>query len=58
MTIANLCYWSPNVNTNINGEANISFSTTATKGEYRIIVQGVSVAGLKPLYATKIFAIQ
>jgi len=41
----NLLYWSPNINTNTNGKASLSFYTADQTGEYIIMIQGLSANG-------------
>jgi hypothetical protein len=41
----NLLYWTPNISTNAQGEAKLSFYTGDVKGKYIIVVQGLSADG-------------
>lgn len=48
-------YWSPNLNTNENGEVSINLEKSTSKGQFRIVVQGIVTSTLKPIYQTMAF---
>jgi len=42
----NVLYWSPNINTDNSGNANVQFYTSDLKGKYAIVVQGITKDGV------------
>ena len=38
-------YWNPNLNTNVNGQANFSFFNASTPGKYRVTIEGIDAFG-------------
>ncbi|WP_028296014.1 hypothetical protein [Olivibacter sitiensis] len=51
-------YWNPNLNTNKQGDAAFEFFTSALKGDFILIIQGVEIHSLKPLYGRSGFAVR
>ncbi|MBC7912847.1 MAG: hypothetical protein H7Y07_01880, partial [Pyrinomonadaceae bacterium] len=45
-------FWNPNLNSNSTGKADFSFYTSDIKGEFVILVQGVEVKNIKPIYGS------
>jgi hypothetical protein len=50
-------YWNPNINTDDNGKASFSFYTSDIKGDYRIMVQGITDK-TQPIYGTIKFTVR
>jgi hypothetical protein len=51
-------YWNPNVFTDKDGKATFTFFTDDVTGEFKIILQGVSLHGLLPVYSTASFMVK
>lgn len=50
-------YWAPNINTNEQGEAELDFITSALKGDFVLMVQGLEVHSLKAIYGSETFKV-
>lgn len=50
-------FWEPDLNTQVNGKSTIEFYTSDIKGTFTIIVQGITVMGLTPVFGKSDFTI-
>lgn len=50
-------YWGPNLNTAQDGKVSFEFFTSDIKGDFTIMVQGIDVKTLRPVYGTGAFLV-
>jgi hypothetical protein len=43
-------FWSPNLNTDVNGKTSFEFYTSDIKSDFMIVVQGIDINTLRPVY--------
>lgn len=51
-------FWEPNLNTQPNGKSTIEFYTSDVKGEFTIVVQGLTTKGLVPVFGKSDFTVR
>lgn len=51
-------YWNPNVFTDKDGKASFTFFTNDVTGEFKIILQGVTMRGMLPVYSSSSFVVK
>lgn len=50
-------FWKPNINTQSTGKSTIEFYTSDIEGDFSIIIQGLTVNGLVPVYGKSTFKV-
>lgn len=51
-------YWAPNLNTDKDGKVTFEFFTSDIKGDFTIMVQGIDINTLRPVYGTGGFGVK